>query len=175
MVDVYVGVGSNIDPFDSLRDALLTLRAEFPGIAVSSVYRSPAFGFAGDHFLNLVARFSSDVDACDIEGKLGSIEYAGGRVRAGVRFGPRTLDLDLLMYGQRVDPARRIPRDDVTRYPFVLAPLAEISPELRHPISGESMRSLWARMAPSAVIECLGGAEVLEAGLPTDTAPAVDR
>jgi 2-amino-4-hydroxy-6-hydroxymethyldihydropteridine diphosphokinase len=175
MVEVYVGIGSNVDPVSNLRDALRILRAQFPGLVVSSVYRSPAFGFTGDHFLNLVVEFSSDVDACDIEGTLGNIEYAGGRVRSGVRFGPRTLDLDLLMYGQRIDPARRIPRDDVTRYPFVLGPLAEIAPDLRHPVSGATMHALWARMKDTAEMQCLGGSSMLEAASPTDAASTIDR
>jgi 2-amino-4-hydroxy-6-hydroxymethyldihydropteridine diphosphokinase len=165
MVEVYVGIGSNVDPVSNLRDALRILRAQFPGLVVSSVYRSPAFGFTGDHFLNLVVEFSSDVDACDIEGTLGNIEYAGGRV----------LDLDLLMYGQRIDPARRIPRDDVTRYPFVLGPLAEIAPDLRHPVSGATMHALWARMKDTAEMQCLGGSSMLEAASPTDAASTIDR
>jgi 2-amino-4-hydroxy-6-hydroxymethyldihydropteridine diphosphokinase len=175
MVDVYIGIGSNVGPEENLRDAVSTLRSEFPGIVLSSVYRSPAFGFEGDHFLNLVGRFESDVDACEIEHTLGSIEYGGGRTPSGVRFAPRSLDIDLLMYGQRIDPARRIPRDDVTRYPFVLGPLAEIAPGLEHPITGETMRALWQRMAPSVDIEKLGGVELLDAtASPADAAPAVD-
>lgn len=175
MVDVYIGIGSNIEPEENLRDAVRTLRAEFPGIVLSSVYRSPAFGFEGDHFLNLVGRFESEVDACEIEHKLASIEYAGGRTRSGVRFAPRLLDIDLLMYGQRIDPSRRIPRDDVARYPFVLGPLAEIAPDLEHPITGETMLALWRRMAPSVDIEKIGGVEILDAAAsPADAASAVD-
>ncbi len=149
MPEVFVGCGSNIDPELHLRQAVDGLAERFGPIRCSSVYRSPAFGFEGPDFLNLVVGFVSTLGPDEIEAGLSGLESAFGR-REGERWSSRTLDLDLLLYGQRVDPARRVPRLDVLRYPFVLAPLAEIAPTLVHPVTGECMANAWARCAEGA-------------------------
>lgn len=147
MPEAVVGIGSNIDPQRHVATALTELEQRFGRLRRSSVYRSPAYGFRGDDFLNLVVIFETDADADGVEDVLSSIESFGGRKRDGPRFAPRTLDLDLLLYGWRVDARRRLPRADVNRYPFVLAPLAEIAPALRHPLTGVTMADAWRRMA----------------------------
>ena len=68
---------------------------------------------------------------------------ACGRQRGAARFAPRTLDLDLLLYGEQVDAAARLPRAEILRYDFVLKPLADIAPDLQHPVAGQSYRELW--------------------------------
>ena len=60
---------------------------------------------------------------------------------------PRSLDLDLLLYGERVDPVQRLPRDDVLKYPFALAPLAELAAGLIHPVTGGAIGEAWRSMA----------------------------
>jgi len=156
MIDVYVGLGSNIEPADNLRRAIDTLGGHFGGLRCSSVYESPPYGFSGDDFLNLVTVFSTTLAAETIEEILSSIEHAGGRQRHG-RSGPRTLDLDLLLYGMRVNPDQRLPRDDVLRYPFVLAPLAELAPDLTHPVTACAIGAAWQRMAvEQPALQCLG-------------------
>jgi 2-amino-4-hydroxy-6-hydroxymethyldihydropteridine diphosphokinase len=147
MVDVYVGIGSNVAPAKNLCAAFADLTAAFGAVASSSVYRSPAFGFEGADFLNLVVRFSSDLPAEAVESRLSAIEYSGGRQRSARKFSPRTLDLDLLLYGVMVDARLRLPRDDIARYAFVLCPLAEIAPDLMHPVTGRTMNSAWTDMA----------------------------
>ena len=77
------------------------------------------------------------------------IEDAGGRVRSEARFAARSLDLDLLAYGACVAPELRLPREDILRYPFVLAPLAEIAPGFRHPVAGVHAIDAWEAMAAS--------------------------
>jgi 2-amino-4-hydroxy-6-hydroxymethyldihydropteridine diphosphokinase len=142
MPEVYVGCGSNIRPEDNLRRALIELEREFGALVASRVYESPAFGFEAPDFLNLVVGFRSTVGADAIEAALSSLENARGRDGAA-RSGSRTLDLDLLLYGARVDAARRLPRTDILRYPFVLAPLAEIAPGFAHPLTGQRMADAW--------------------------------
>lgn len=142
MPEVFVGCGSNLAPEDNLRRALTALEREFGQLTVSGVYESPAYGFDGPDFLNLVVGFTSAAGADAIEAVLSRLENDGGRGAA--RSGSRTLDLDLLLYGCRVDAARRLPRADILRYPFVLAPLAEIAPELVHPLTGQRMAAAWA-------------------------------
>lgn len=141
MPDAYVGCGSNIEPVRHLRWALAELERRFGHLECSSVYRSPAYGFDGPDFLNLVVGIRAASGADEIEGVLSALETARGRV--GDRSGSRTLDLDLLLYGERVDAGRRLPRSDILRYPFVLAPLAEIAPDLAHPVTGISMKAAW--------------------------------
>jgi 2-amino-4-hydroxy-6-hydroxymethyldihydropteridine diphosphokinase len=160
MPEVYVGCGSNIEPARNLRWALDELERHFGDLERSSVYRSSAYGFEGPDFLNLVVAFAARSGADAIEAVLSALETARGR-GAGDRSGSRTLDLDLLLYGARVDPARRLPRTDVLRYPFVLAPLAEIAPELTHPVTGVRMRAAW--QAGAAVDAPLTRLESLDA------------
>ncbi len=138
MHDVYVGVGSNIDPEANLHRAIQSLSAEFGDVDCSNVYRSPALGFSGPDFLNLVLRFSTDATPMAIEEALSRIERAGGRSDLS-RSGSRTLDLDLLLYAARVAATDRLPREDILRYPFVLAPLNDLAPDLPHPLNGVSV------------------------------------
>jgi 2-amino-4-hydroxy-6-hydroxymethyldihydropteridine diphosphokinase len=150
MTDVFIGCGSNIDPRLNLRWALRELEQRFGGLRCSPVYQSPAFGFDGPDFLNLVITFETQADADSVEAVLSDLENARGRDDAD-RSGSRTLDLDLLLQGGRVDAARRLPRDDILRYPFVLAPLAELSPQLIHPVTGVAIGDAWKECARGEV------------------------
>jgi 2-amino-4-hydroxy-6-hydroxymethyldihydropteridine diphosphokinase len=146
MPEVFVGLGSNIEPEENLRWALAALRRHFGQLRCSSVYRSPALGFVGPEFLNMVVGFSAALDVDTLERTLSELENARGR-GVGERSGSRTIDLDLLLFGDRVDAGRRLPRTDILRYPFVLAPLAEIGPELLHPVTGGALSSAWRAVA----------------------------
>lgn len=146
MPEIFVGLGSNIDPESNLRAALAALRLRFGELACSSVWRSPAFGFVGPEFLNMVVGFSADASVDALEVALSDLENARGR-DPSKRSGSRTIDLDLLLFGERVDAARRLPRADVLEYPFVLAPLAEIAPDLVHPVTGVPLKDAWTKMA----------------------------
>lgn len=144
VVRAWVSVGSNIEPERNVRLALESLRARYGGLLASSVYRSRAEGFSGDDFLNLVVGFDTAEPAADVVAELERLHVVAGRVRGPDAFASRTLDLDLLLYGDQVIPALKVPRADVTRYAFVLGPLAEVAPDLRHPVTGETMAALWA-------------------------------
>jgi 2-amino-4-hydroxy-6-hydroxymethyldihydropteridine diphosphokinase len=160
MTEVFVGCGSNIEPVRHLRWALGELERHFGVLRCSATYRSPAYGFDGPDFLNMVVGFTSAGDADAIESVLSALENACGR-DVGGRTGSRTLDLDLLIFGERVDAERRLPRVDVLRYPFVLAPLAEIAPDLRHPVTGETVGAVWRRNA--AAVDSLTRFDALDA------------
>jgi 2-amino-4-hydroxy-6-hydroxymethyldihydropteridine diphosphokinase len=141
----YVSVGSNMEPVKHIRMALARLRDRFGPLVLSSVYRNRAAGFEGEDFLNLVVGFPANDPPPEIVAELERLHVAAGRVRGPNRFAPRTLDLDLLLYGDEVNEAVQVPRRDITDYSFVLGPLAEIAPELRHPVTGETMAALWGR------------------------------
>ncbi len=152
MPRVYISIGSNIDRAAKIRAAVAALRERYGELTLSSVYESSAVGFEGDDFYNLVAAFDSGEGVTSINAFLHELERANGRSRASSPFTPRTLDLDLLLYGQTVmdDGRVRIPRDEITRYAFVLAPLAEIAGGELHPVSGESFENMWRDFSDSS-------------------------
>lgn len=142
---VYVGIGSNIEPERHIPHAIRLLRERFGEMRVSPVYECPAVGFDGADFLNLVVGFDSDADIPALQQALRCIESHCGRVR-GERTASRTMDLDLLLYGDAVydTPEVYLPRSDIMRYAFVLKPLADIAPNERHPREGRRYAELWA-------------------------------
>lgn len=144
-VTAFVGIGSNIEPARHIRAALQGLRDRFGSLQVSSVYRNAAAGFEGDDFLNLVVAFTTTEKPQALHAELERLHAAAGRVRGTNAFSSRTLDLDLLLYGDHVIAEMQIPRPDIVSYSFVLGPLAELAPNLRHPLTGETMAELWAR------------------------------
>ncbi len=147
MPQVFVSIGSNIDRETHIRAALLELHERFGELTVSTIYESSAIGFDGDNFYNLVATFRADTPVRETLDILIDLEQRHGRIRGVSRFAPRTLDLDLLLYGDLVrhDEQILIPRPEITQYAFVLRPLAEIAPDLHHPGLGITYAELWAR------------------------------
>lgn len=144
MTRAFVSIGSNVEPERHVALALAALRARFGAIEVSPVYRTAAVGFEGDDFLNLVVGFESDLDIEAVDHALDDIEAASGRTRGEPRFAPRTLDLDLLLFGDRVIDREdlRVPRRELLKYAFMLKPLADLAPALRHPVAGRSIAEL---------------------------------
>lgn len=149
MPRVYVSIGSNIDRVANIRGAMHALRARFGKIAHSTVYESPAEGFDGENFYNLVAGFDTVESVEAVRAVLSEIEAAQGRVRTANRYSARTLDVDILLYGDLVRHDERfdIPRREITEYAYVLRPLAELAPETRHPETGMRLTDLWRACA----------------------------
>ncbi|MEK6551804.1 MAG: 2-amino-4-hydroxy-6-hydroxymethyldihydropteridine diphosphokinase [Pseudomonadota bacterium] len=148
MPRVYVSIGSNIDREQNIRDALRDLREHYGNLIRSRVYETPAVGFDGDPFYNLVVAFDTTDSVDQVVHELDRIESAHGRRRGGLpKFSARALDLDILMYGDliRHDSGMDIPRGEITERDFVLGPLAEIAPALKHPETGEAFDALWKR------------------------------
>jgi len=151
MPRVFVGIGSNVEREASIRAGVADLRAHYGEIALSSVYESEAVGFKGDPFYNLVAAFDTAEPIDTVVDVLSAIEDRNGRRRGREKFAPRTLDLDLLLYGDAIVATGRyhVPRDEILRYAFVLWPLAEIAPDRVHPETGERYAQLWERFDKS--------------------------
>ena len=142
---VYVSVGSNVNRRKNIALALEQLADEFGAIEKSSVYESDAVGFNSAAFYNLVIGFCSDESPRGIQEKLHAIEDSCGRLRSR-ELSARTMDLDLLLYADLVvdEAGLVLPRSDITRYAFVLCPLAEIAGMQKHPVGGESYAGMWA-------------------------------
>ncbi len=99
MTRVYISLGSNIDREQNIRGAVRALKEHYGRLLLSRVYETPAEGFDGDAFYNLVAGFDTEESVEQVRSALAAIEATHGRTRNGPRSGPRTLDLDLLLYG----------------------------------------------------------------------------
>ncbi len=145
MARIYISIGSNIQPQRYIKTGLAELRAHFGKLLLSSTYLTEAIGFKGDNFYNLVAGFDSNEEIYHIIHTLRAIEKNNDRQRTNNRFSARTLDIDLLLYDDLIleNEDIKIPRDEIIKYAFVLLPLAEIAPTLKHPITGKSYAELW--------------------------------
>ena len=145
MPRVWISVGSNIEPVRHVEAALAELRRLFGDLVVSPVYEAQAVGFDAPPFLNLVVGVDTDRPPSELHRLMREIEARHGRRRTGAKFSSRTLDLDLLTYGDRItdEGGKHLPRDEILGYAFVLAPLADVAPEQRHPEVGKTYRALW--------------------------------
>lgn len=144
MTACYVSVGSNIDKEKNIEVALCSLRETFGKLTISPIYETTAMGFDGDDFLNLVVSFETNLSAHAIFETLREMEFKQGRLPNSQKFSPRYLDLDLLLYGDAIidDGILKLPRADIEKYHFVLQPLADIAPDLVHPVLKKSYREM---------------------------------
>jgi len=129
-----------------VRAALQSLEARFGPLTVSPVYETGAVGFEGEPFLNLAVGLETTRDPGQVVQDLKAIEREQGRTPDSNGFKPRTLDLDLLLYDDLVleSGSFELPRDEILHHAFVLGPLVDIAPDLRHPVLGRSLAELWA-------------------------------
>lgn len=155
-VPAYVALGSNLDePRGQVERALAEL-AGLPGsrlVARSSLYRTRPFGpVAQPDFVNAVAGLLTTLEPAELLAALQAIEQRLGRERTAVRWGPRRIDLDLLVQGgaRSAEPGLQLPHPGLAERAFVLVPLAEIAPELEVPGVGR-VRELLARLDSSGV------------------------
>ncbi|MBD8525704.1 2-amino-4-hydroxy-6-hydroxymethyldihydropteridine diphosphokinase [Pseudomarimonas arenosa] len=145
MTEVLLSLGSNIEPKRHLDLAVAELRQQFPGLRVSGYYRTVAVGFDGEDFLNAAVAIDTEMPALQLNAWLHALEDRHGRRRDGPRFSSRTLDIDIVYYGDQVlsGPHNlQIPREDV-RHAFVLAPLAEIAPDFVDPERRLTLAAMW--------------------------------
>jgi 2-amino-4-hydroxy-6-hydroxymethyldihydropteridine diphosphokinase len=146
MATIYISLGSNINREQNTRAGVEALKRAFGELTLSSVYESDAVGFAGDVFYNMVISCEVDTPVHETNQILRGIEDANGRDRSSPKFSSRTLDLDLLLYDdlQLDEKGLKLPRGEILKNAFVLWPLAEIAPELKHPETKIRYDELWS-------------------------------
>ncbi len=151
----YVGLGSNLGEREAQIRMALDDLARLPAtrlIRASSLYDSEPVGEVDQpNFLNAVAELDTELTARQLLWNLLLIERRLGRVRTQ-RWGPRTIDLDLLLFGSLVvdEPDLQVPHPELVRRSFVLVPLVEIDPLLVHPVTGETLLThlSWLKTRP---------------------------
>ena len=147
MNDVYLSIGSNLgNRRNNIEKALELLHSDDCTVdSISPIYETEPWGNPDQpHFLNLVLKLSTDLSPEDLLYKIHTIEEKCGRKRTGLIYSPRPMDIDILIYGSLIVAGNRltIPHPQMTNRLFVLIPMADLVPELRHPVSGETVIEL---------------------------------
>ena len=143
MAEVFIGIGSSLNRSESVKVGIQSLKNMFGTLSISPLYESEAVGFKGGNFYNLVVGFITTLQVKELLSQLKKIELESGRLENPIKFTPRTLDLDLLLYDDYVEPRLNIPRAEITKNAFVLKPLAEIAPDRIHPVLNKTYQQLW--------------------------------
>ncbi|MCH8502162.1 MAG: 2-amino-4-hydroxy-6-hydroxymethyldihydropteridine diphosphokinase [Aliidiomarina sp.] len=146
-VRVFLGLGSNLNREHNIVCGVRALESEFRQVSLSPIYESEAFGFEGPAFFNLVAEVQTQASLSSIQSICKAIELEYGRVESDSKYSSRTLDIDILLYGDLVqaktaqEPA--LPRADVLTRAYVLKPLADLIPFAHYPHSDKTFQQLW--------------------------------
>src|SRR5688572_19946458 len=153
----YVALGSNLgDREQHLRAALAALRAQrgVREVVTSRVYETDPLGPEQRPYLNAVARVSTELSPRDLLDRLLAIERSQGRERGAVRNAARTLDLDLLLYGEREidEPGLIVPHPRMAQRAFVLEPLCDLAPDLVIPGAHAPVSALAAAVRDAAAV-----------------------
>ncbi len=156
--DVYIVLGSNINPRENMQRCVQLLREQCTVLAVSSVYRTPPEEYADqDDFLNAVVKLHTELSPVEFKRQIiGGIEQALHRVRDPNNIaGPRTIDLDISLWGDGVfdygDKPWHVPDSDILNYAYVTVPLAELAPDLQHPQTGERIADIATRLDATGI------------------------
>ena len=144
MTSVFISLGTNIERDFHLRAGVNAIKAKFENVQLSSVYESEPVGFLGEPFYNMVIACDTQQSLSEIAALLRDIEYTYGRPKQAKKFSSRRLDLDILLFDDIVcTKPVQLPREEICFNAFVLWPLAEIAPELEHPVIKKTFHAMW--------------------------------
>jgi len=145
MAQIFISLGSNIDKAHYVRQGVAALHNIIPNLSVSDVFESESVGFDGSNFYNLVCGGQTALSVEEVCLALRQIEIDNGRVRSAKKFSSRTLDLDLLVFDDLVvEQPAQLPRHEIDKNAFVLWPLAQVAPNVVHPVLQQTYHALWA-------------------------------
>lgn len=144
-VRVFVAAGSNLEPEKNLAHACAEIKQSWDDAVFSRAYRNVAVGFDGPDFINLVLGFTTPQPLDAVITRLRGIETRCGRPRFAPKWASRTMDLDVLLFGDHVEKTSdyTLPRPDLLKRPYMLGPLAEIAPDVMHPTAHKTIGLLW--------------------------------
>jgi 2-amino-4-hydroxy-6-hydroxymethyldihydropteridine diphosphokinase len=147
MEQVFVAIGSNVDAAERMVQAAGALKRSFSDTHFSHCYANPAFGFEGPNFINAVVGFHTELPIPPLLAVLRDIEFQCGRGADDPKWGPRAMDLDLLLYDAVVGAGAgyTLPRPDLLKRAYMLGPLAQLAPQCVYPPAGPTIGQLWAR------------------------------
>lgn len=147
MTTAYIGVGSNIDREKHVLAAYSELASVATGLRASRVYECDPVGFNSQPFYNLVVEVETELSLADFSQFLRSAERKWGRDENAQKYQDRTLDLDIVLFGDLVSQAApQLPRSDIFKFPFVIQPLYELCPERVVPGDGRTIKQIWQQM-----------------------------
>lgn len=141
----FLGLGSNIQARQNIASGIRALRERFRQLDLSPIYQTVPFGFDGDDFINLVARVETEMSPLELKDFLHRLEDKHDRNRRAPKFSARTLDIDILLYDDLyvLSPELELPREEILQAAYVLKPLADLAPKLRHPVERKTIGELW--------------------------------
>lgn len=145
MTHVVLSLGSNIDRDKNIRYALDSLSRQYDKLDISPVYETSSVGFEGPSFYNLAVGIRTNEALQTVVDWLHKVETDAGRVRGPKAFASRVLDIDVVLYGKKNfrDQGINVPRDEIEKYAYVLKPLADLYPDLVHPLLGITIEEMW--------------------------------
>lgn len=146
MITAYIGVGSNIERKKHIEAAVSELSRVGQVEKLSTIYECEPVGFKSAAFYNLVIEIKTSCSLTEFSYQLRNIELVWGRAENAQKYQDRTLDLDIVLFGDLVSSASpELPRNDIYKFPFVIQPLYELCPELIVPNDGRTIREIWQK------------------------------
>ncbi|EHK9053273.1 2-amino-4-hydroxy-6-hydroxymethyldihydropteridine diphosphokinase [Vibrio vulnificus] len=144
MNTVYIGVGSNIEREKHARAAWQELTLLGEALQASPIYECAAVGFDSHAFFNFVIRLNTSMTLEELASQLRQIEMRWGREENAAKYQDRTLDLDIVLFGECISSQKpELPRSDIFKYPFVIQPLYDLQPDLVIPGDGRTVEEIW--------------------------------
>ena len=153
MITAYIGVGTNIDREQHAKVAYTELLQLGEDLLVSPIYECEPIGFSSQNFYNFVIALRTTLSLEELSRRLREIEFKWGREENAQKYQDRTLDLDIVLFGEIISKQKpELPRSDIYKYPFVTKPLYDLEPHLIIPGDGRTVADVWLAMQP---VDCL--------------------
>nr|WP_321382160.1 2-amino-4-hydroxy-6-hydroxymethyldihydropteridine diphosphokinase [uncultured Vibrio sp.] len=149
MITAYIGVGTNIDREQHAKVAYRELQQLGEDLLVSPIYECEPIGFSSQNFYNFVIALRTTLSLEELSHCLREIEFKWGREENAQKYQDRTLDLDIVLFGEIISKQKpELPRSDIYKYPFVTKPLYDLEPHLVIPGDGRTVADVWLAMQP---------------------------